>query len=94
MAMKLRAPVTLYANSTSDRIVTPAGTRGDPPRSAAATIDMIMLTSASGGELIETIVRIAIPAAIAIGAAASGVMTASSETARPNQVQRMPDIAK
>ena len=32
-----------------------------------------MLTSASGGELIETIVRIAMPAAIAIGAAAIGV---------------------
>ena len=56
-----------------------------------AAIETIMFTSASGGELTATIVRIAMPAAIAIGAAAIGVTNASSATVVPNQVHRSAD---
>ncbi len=71
--MKLRAPATLYSNRISDRIATPAGIRGELESTAAAPTETTMLTIASGGEFIETMVRMAMPAAMAVGAAAIGV---------------------
>src|SRR3954453_16603136 len=59
---------------------------GDTASVTAARIDTATLTAASGGEPIETMVPIAIPDAIAIGAAAIGVTNTSSETVHPNQI--------
>ncbi len=60
----------------------------------APAIETIMLTSTSGGELIDAIVRIAMPAAIAIGAAAIGATNVSSATLLPNHVHRAPANAR
>ena len=60
----------------------------------AAATDTMMLTIASGGEFIETIVPMAIPAAMAIGAAAIGVTNASSATVQPNHVHSSPTSAR
>ena len=54
---------------------------GELARIIAANAATSVLITARGGELIDTIAPIAIPAVIAIGAAASGMMYGSSATA-------------
>jgi hypothetical protein len=59
-------------------------------RRNAANTDVTMLIRMSGGDWTETIAPIAIPAAMAVGAAAIGVTNVSSAIAWPNQVHRSP----
>lgn len=92
--MKLLAAATLYANSTSDSTATPAGTSGELARTEAAAVETMRLTRARGGEFTATTLRITMPDAIATDAAAMGITKASSDTAWPNQVDRMPATAR
>src|SRR5215218_641834 len=74
-------------------ISTPTGISGESASMIAATEDTIALTTATGGELIETIAPIAIPAHSATEPAAIGVTKWSSLTAWPNQVHVRPTSA-
>ena len=65
-------------------------TSGESARTIAIIAETIVFASASGGELIDTIAPIPIPAHMTIWAAEMCVTKASSATVWPNQVHRAP----
>ena len=65
---------------------------GEFDSAIAAKADTIMFVRIIGGDWIEAIAPIAIPAHIAIGAAAIGATNVSSTTVCPNQVHSRPTL--
>src|SRR3954452_16310796 len=71
-------------------VSTPTTTSEEPARTIAANADTIVLTMASGGQLIDTIAPMPMPAHITIWDAKIGIRNALSSTVWPNHVQRIP----
>ena len=75
-------------------ISTPIDTIEDRDSTIAAMAETPPLTNAKGGELIETIAPIAMPAHITTWAADTCVMNKSSATVCPNHVHSKPLTAR
>ncbi len=71
-------------------MATPLEMIGELASTAAATVATMALTTASGGELIDTMVPIDMPAQRMICAAAIGTRKPSSCTVWPNHVHSSP----